>query len=116
MITEPTVLILGAGSSVHMGYPLGKNLINELCALRGTPVLDQLPDEWGREQAERMLTQLSRGAHYSIDAFLELFEEWVPLGKFLIAQNMKGRERVDRLFPPADSGPPSESSIRLKRY
>jgi len=34
MITKPTTLILGAGSSVHCGYPLGQDLINQLCTRR----------------------------------------------------------------------------------
>jgi hypothetical protein len=47
---------------------------------------------------------LCRSAHPSIDAFLESVPEWASLGKFLIAQNLKRCEDVDRLFPPNDSG------------
>ena len=31
MIEKPTVLILGAGASNHVGFPLGNGLKNEIC-------------------------------------------------------------------------------------
>lgn len=104
MITSPTVLVLGAGSSVHVGYPLGSQLISELCALRGTPALDNLPEGWTSTEASDFLTRLSRSGHYSIDAFLETVPEQVALGKFLIARQLKRREVVDSLFPPHSIG------------
>lgn len=104
MITSPTVLVLGAGSSAHVGYPLGSQLISELCALRGTPALNNLPMGWTNSDATDFLTRLSRSGHYSIDAFLETVREQAPLGKYLIAQALKKREVVDNLFPPHSIG------------
>ncbi len=104
MITKPTVLILGAGASAHCGYPLGGDLVNRLCALRGKPELDNLPQDWTRNDAEKFLTRLSRSDHTSIDAFLEENLDQAPLGKFLIAREMKKLENIDHLFPPSDSG------------
>jgi len=75
-----------------------------LCALRGTPELDALPEGWGRDTAEAFLTRLSRSGHYSIDAFLETTPEHAPLGKYLIAREMKTHEMLDGLFPPNHSG------------
>lgn len=103
MITQPTVLILGAGASAHVGYPLGGALVNQLCQLRGSTRLASLPGGWTSSEAEECLRQLSRSGHYSIDAFLEAFPDWAPLGKFLIAENLKNCESIDRLFPPSDS-------------
>ena len=31
MITKRTLLILGAGASNHIGYPIGRDLINQIC-------------------------------------------------------------------------------------
>ena len=70
MITVPTVLILGAGSSSHVGYPLGKKLVSDLCFLRKKPITN-LPCGWTEEYAKSLLTRLSRSGYYSIDAFLE---------------------------------------------
>lgn len=104
MINIPTVLILGAGASAHCGYPLGAGLIDRLCNLRGSPELDLLPEDWSRVYAETFLTRLSRSGHYSIDAFLENNREDAPLGKYLIALELKKHENIDMLFPPHDSG------------
>ena len=94
------MLILGAGSSVHVRYPLGSQLVSELCLLRGTPALDNLPMAWTSSEANNFLTRLSRSGHYSIDAFLESVREQAPLGKYLVARALKTREVVDALFPP----------------
>jgi hypothetical protein len=104
MISKPTVLVLGAGASVHCQYPLGSELISRLCNLRSSPELDNLPEGWTREAAEAFLVRLSRSGHYSIDAFLGQTNKDVPLGKFLLAREMKKLEDIDRLFPPHDSG------------
>ena len=104
MISKPTVLILGAGSSTHCGYPLGRELVAQLCQLRGSAELDNLPDGWSRDGVERFLTKLSLSDPSSIDAFLETNRDEASLGKFLIARQLKKREDIARLFPPHDSG------------
>lgn len=104
MISVPTVLILGAGASVHLGYPLGATLVANLCKLRGTGELQGLPQNWTEEEAKSFLTRLSRSGHYSIDAFLESTPEQTDLGKYLITRELKRHENVDRLFPPNNSG------------
>lgn len=104
MITEPTVLILGAGASAHLGYPLGAQLVASLCQLRNTGELKELPQDWTEDEAKLFLTRLSRSGHYSIDAFLETVPEQSNLGKFLISRELKKRENVDLLFSPHPSG------------
>lgn len=91
MISKPTVLVLGAGSSTHCGYPLGRELVAQLCQLRGSAELDNLPDGWSRDGVERFLTKLSLSDPSSIDAFLETNRDEASLGKFLIARQLKKR-------------------------
>ena len=104
MISKPTVLVLGAGASTRCGYPLGRQLVNQLCQLRGSAELDNLPDGWTRDGVERFLRKLSLSDPSSIDAFLETNRDEASLGKFLIARQLKKREDIDGLFPPHDSG------------
>lgn len=102
MIATPTVLVLGAGASVHVEYPLGKNLVNDLC--RNSDGFANLPMNWTDIDVGHFLTRLSRAGHYSIDAFLETVPDQSDLGKYLIAREMKRHENIDRLFPPYESG------------
>ena len=104
MVATPTVLVLGAGASAHVGYPLGGGLVNDLCRQRSPGAHDDLPMNWTLEDVDRFLTRLSRAGHYSIDAFLETVPDQGDLGKYLMAREMKSHENIDSLFPPSDSG------------
>lgn len=104
MINIPTVLVLGAGASAHCSYPLGRELVAELARLRGDRSLDGLPEGWTRPLVDQFLTKLTRSDPASIDAFLETNPDSAPLGKYLIARQLKQREELDRLFLPHDSG------------
>lgn len=102
MISEPTVLILGAGSSTHCGYPLGSQLVANICQERNRPSFDEIP--FDQSDVEAFITRLSRSAYYSIDAFLADTGEHLDIGKFLIAHELSRVEDLDRLFPPNKSG------------
>ncbi|MFK5892319.1 MAG: hypothetical protein QM504_03760 [Pseudomonadota bacterium] len=104
MIEKPTVLVLGAGASVHVGYPLGGGLVDDLCRQRNSDLNNDLPMHWTPEDADRFLTRLSRSGHYSIDAFLETVPDQADLGKYLIARELKRHEDIDRLFSPNNPG------------
>jgi hypothetical protein len=104
LISTPTVLILGAGSSTHLGYPLGRQLVANLCKLRSTKFIEDLPNGWTRQDADRFLTRLARADPNSIDAFLESVPEYQAIGKYFIARELKGCEDVDSMFPPHDAG------------
>jgi len=78
--------------------------VDQLCQLRGSADLNNLPDGWTRDAIERFLTRLSHSDPSSIDAFLETNRDEGSVGKYLIAQQLKKREDIDRLFPPHDSG------------
>jgi hypothetical protein len=104
MIERPTVLILGAGASAHLDYPLGRGLLSRLCQLRWEPDIDRLSNKWPKDQITDFLTRLSRAGYSSVDEFLEKNSEYVDLGKYLIARELKKKEDPDRLFPPHNSG------------
>jgi hypothetical protein len=103
MITRPTVLILGAGSSVHCGYPLGGQLIANICRQHNRSEESQT-GPFQPDDIKGFVQRLSRSGYYSIDAFLANVGEQLDLGKFLIARELKRLEDLDRLFPPNESG------------
>lgn len=103
-IHVPTVLVLGAASSAHCGYPLGIELINQIVHLQRTRSGIPLPSSWTPDDVDRFVTRLARSAHFSIDAFLESVPSETDLGKYLIAYSLKQRELIDKLFPPNSSG------------
>lgn len=105
MITKRTVLILGAGSSVHLGYPLGKDLVAEICAcVFGRKYADEVRDKFMSERIEALGKRLSRSWYPSIDAFLEDNPDDAELGRMLIADCLKQHEDESRLFLPSDPG------------
>lgn len=103
MISRSTVLILGAGSSVHCGYPLGSQLIANICRKQAKAPTDDI-GPFASADVEAFVRRLSRSGHYSIDAFLADAGDQIELGKFLIARELKRVEDLDRLFPPNNSG------------
>lgn len=103
-ISTPTTLILGAGSSVHCGFPLGIPLIADIAKMRNPTSGLVLPSGWQQNDVNTFIIRLSRSAHYSIDAFLETAPESIDIGKYLIAAILKKLENIDRLFPPNNSG------------
>lgn len=103
MILRPTTLILGAGASVHVGYPLGSQLISSICKKQNKDSKD-LPSSISASAIEQFTTRLGRSGHYSIDAFLAESGSQMDVGKFLIARELKRVENLDLLFPPNRSG------------
>jgi len=103
-ILTRTTLILGAGSSVHCGFPLGMRLIADIAKMRSAGNSFTLPSGWHQDDVDALIVRLSRSAHYSIDAFLETAPKSMDIGKYLIAASLKKLENVDRLFPPHESG------------
>ena len=103
-IRKPTVLILGAGSSSHFGYPLGAKLLSEIVKLKTKVYLEELPEPYSKEDGERFITQLARSGYSSVDQFLEQRPVDSVLGKFLITLILKTFEKLNNLFPPWNSG------------
>lgn len=104
MITRPTVLVLGAGASNHLRYPLGKTLVNRLCKMRPQAMLGDLPKCFTIEQAQGFLLRMSRWNPNSVDAFLEANPDDSPIGKYLMASVLKQQEDLNGMFPPEDPG------------
>lgn len=103
-IATPTVLVLGAASSAHCGYPLGMQLISQIVNAQRSGSGIPLPTCWEKAHVDQLVNRLSRAAHSSIDAFLETVPAEVDLGKYLITYCLKQNENVDSLFPPHQSG------------
>lgn len=105
MIRVPTVLILGAGASAHCGYPLGRQLVADICRITIQDLAAaHLPSEWTRNHTAEFITRLRYTDPPSIDAFLERHPEDIRLGKYLIARELRKREVLRDLFPPNDAG------------
>jgi len=101
MIRKRTVLILGAGASTHLGYPIGSTLRDEVCerALQGH-VDAKIRAVYEPAQIGEFGRRLARGAFGSVDAFLEENREFLRLGRLLMADPLKRRENFERPFPP----------------
>lgn len=88
MITEPTVLILGAGASKPYGFPTGmelkKMVLDEICQTRNNDLFEEL----GFSIKDRQLFSdaLRRSGKASVDAFLEHRREYLELGKAAISR------------------------------
>jgi hypothetical protein len=104
MITKKTVLILGAGASAHLEYPLGKQLVDEILSAGGTAFWNLLEPHFKRSDAEKFQEFLRFSDCSSIDEFLRTHEHRAKLGKFLIAHILKQKESLERPFHPKDSG------------
>ncbi len=107
MIQKPTVLILGAGTSNHLGYPLGLQLLNQVCE-RLNQVCKQFiyhaTYPYNPEDTKTFHSRLSRAGYYSVDAFLEDNREFLDIGKYFITDCLKRFEIEDKLFPPNNPG------------
>jgi len=104
MITKPTVLVLGAGASSHVRYPLGSQLVNDICQNKGRSYKGEMPPHFSVEELDYFYARLSRGAYNSIDTFLGTEPVKSELGKYILARQMKSYENIDTLFRPNDSG------------
>ena len=72
MLTKRIVLILGAGSNCHLGYPLGSRLVDAVCTrIREKRYDPEIAGAFPSEQIEMLGVRLSRSQFGSIDAFLE---------------------------------------------
>lgn len=106
MINQETVLILGAGASMHLNYPSGKKLKNEIVTglAKDSPMFEALYEIL---QDVRPLVALRDGLKLSglqsIDEFLEHRPELIPAGKLAIAYDLIPREYENELFKDEDN-------------
>jgi hypothetical protein len=101
-ITQPTVLILGAGASHPYGFPLGSDLRDKICDhaadFRYSIFLKEFGFSDGHVTAFRHALQHS--GFSSIDAFLDAEPRYTAIGKLAIALALLPLEQHSRLFPP----------------
>lgn len=89
MLPKRTCLLLGAGASSHLSFPLGNELrrrmLFQLLAQKDK-ALDAIPETFrqGGEDLSAFYDQLAYGNWTSPDAFLEHHREFIKTGKFLI--------------------------------
>lgn len=99
-MATPTVLILGAGASSDFEFPLGKGLLNSVCALCETRSPSLLEQGFTEEDVVTFGESLSRSGYTSVDWFLEEHPQFLELGRVAVAAALIPYEKPDKLFPP----------------
>lgn len=110
MITEPLVLILGAGASMPYKFPSGIGLTNSICKQlkqadyhrTGAFSCDVLQSGFEINHIHIFGDHLYNSQLYSIDAFLEHRPEFLNVGKACIARALIPHEEESRLNPPVE--------------
>lgn len=103
MITESTVLVLGAGASLHCGFPTGKKLFDHIssgCRVPGLPSISPTMSNCGFQPSdfEAFAKELNYSGLCSVDQFLEYQPDWIDYGKHAIAACLLPLEKMDALF------------------
>jgi len=102
MITEPTVLVLGAGASSPYGYPLGKDLYYEVVRglhHYGSPIERFLSKIYREDPVRKFGAALRRSPSEAVDAFLEHNDQFLDVGRSAIACAIAQHEIEDNVFP-----------------
>ena len=97
MLKRKTCLLLGAGASAHLGFPLGVQLKDKMLwelNKHKDKQHDQIPDEigMGGEDLRTFFDKLAFGHWTSPDAFLEKHPEFMTTGKYLICRCLADAE------------------------
>lgn len=105
MITNETVLILGAGASSDFQYPLGYQLLQKICNQIGNSDIVKFFLELGftKDIILKFRDALFYSGKYSVDAFLEHRKEFIDVGKAAIAYALIPYEITNNLFNEGDN-------------
>ena len=97
MITNPAVIVLGAGASIPYGYPSGAGLVKDVVQKIGNMDWIAIIDAFGLHRSELnvLRSELLLSQKPSIDAFLEQRPEFLDAGKVAIAFSLLSRETPD---------------------
>ena len=107
MITEPTVLILGAGASAEYGFPVGRYFRNHICNLaHSTEFRFDMRDLGLEDHSDDFIDRFRHSEISSPDRFLEVYPEYIDVGKYAIAKVLTDLEDDDNVFPVTGSAPP----------
>lgn len=101
---DRTVLVLGAGASKDYGFPLGRELRDDVCQVcrSHTPTLCRITG-FTAEQFVEFGQRLERSGYTSVDWYLEMNPDDMPIGRKAIAAALTHYEQPTKLFPgPAD--------------
>jgi len=109
MITDPTVLVLGAGASMPYGFPSGLQLMNTII----TRLDSNSPDNFIKSLKEFNIAEdeirtfrydLITSNAFSVDAFLEYRREFLNLGKLAITLTLIPLEEEYNLYNITNRG------------
>lgn len=97
MITKPTVLVLGAGTSIPYGYPSGTGLVKDIFTNITSNAWREIYGSCGLDHKEMdaLKSELYLSQKPSIDAFLEHRGEFLKAGKIAIALSLLSKENPD---------------------
>ncbi len=95
MISTPTTLVLGAGASQHLNYPLGFGLVQWLAGERGAA--HEVPGALSAEEIDGFLERMRDYNPGSIDEFLEI-EERADIGRYMLVSALKRHEHLETLL------------------
>lgn len=102
MITQPTVLVLGAGASTRYGYPSGMRLkqqiVESLQKQDNSLYQILLGQRYDPVKITSFQTELARSGAASIDSFLEYRHEYIDMGKIAITFVLSKCEDVKKIF------------------
>lgn len=98
MIEKNICLLLGAGASAHLGFPLGKTLnhkiMGELKKIKdGTSEISEIEKLNSPEERDQFYEKLEMGDWDSPDALLEDYPQYYDTGKFLICKVLADKEK-----------------------
>jgi hypothetical protein len=108
MLARQTCLLLGAGGSSHLGFPLGdelrRRMITKLERYKNYRNEEELPEQirFCGEDLTAFYDKLAYGNWRSPDAFLERHREFIHTGKYLICSCLSELEKPERI--PLDGG------------
>jgi hypothetical protein len=100
MITERTILILGAGASADYGYPLGQALVDEICRNLKSPLgnlfgQDLMMAGVSEIQLRDFGLNMEAAQATSVDGFLEHRRDLEKVGKLAIARALIPHEEAE---------------------
>ncbi len=96
MIIVPTTLVIGAGASLPYGFPSGEKLSQKILAYLHSVISNNkthnptklgtiMSNLFSNDVIEKFDSSFRNSGQLSIDSFLEYRQEFIPIGKFMIA-------------------------------
>ncbi len=102
-----TVLVLGAGASYHLGFPLGATLCQNILDNTSDPdsrtFKELMAMGFSKEQISAFHHEFAKSAAATIDDFLSTREEFVDIGRASIAQELIKYEDTAKLHRRTDN-------------